>query len=201
MAPQVPDLASIQTTSTTPQSQLHAPTLQYSKDPLSATDQSGFMHTSPLHDAPAGMLVPEGWTEWFNHLEIPAIPVLNQYHISTNEVLQPAPYVWDPLLNIPSHPGLYQEYPTETLFKPEQPLSWHAMGQHGEPRLSETTHSHLSGWEYPAYSSMIPNAEEDNANNPASLQQSLLDPGLGTFADQLTLFNRSLNDQTIATYL
>jgi hypothetical protein len=195
MARQILDLASIQTPSTTPQSQLHAPTLQYSKDPLSATDQSGFMHTSPLHEAPAGMLVPEGWTEWFNHLEIPAIPVLDQYHISTNEVLQPAPYVWDPLLNIPSHPGLYQEYPTDTPSWPEQPLSWHAMGP------LKPTNSHLSGWEYPAYSSMIPNAEEDNANNPASLQQPLLDPDLGTFADQLTLFDGSLNDQTIATYL
>lgn len=200
MALQIPDLASIQTPSSTPQSQLHAPTLQYSKDPSSATNLSGVMHPIPLHDVPAGMLVPEGWTEWFNYTEIPAIPVLDQYHTSTNEALQPAPHL-DPLLDIQSHPSLYQEYPTETLFKPEQPLSLHAMGQHGEPRLSGMTYSHLSGWEYPAYSSMILNAEEGIANNPASRQQSLLDPGLGTFADQLTLLDTSLNDQTIATNL
>jgi hypothetical protein len=48
---------------------------------------------------------------------------------------------------------------------------------------------------------MVPNAEEGIANNPASRQQSLLDPGLGTFADQLTLLDTSLNDQTIATNL
>lgn len=195
MAPQVPDLVSNLTTSTTPQSQLHAPTLQYSKDPLSATDQSGFMHASPLHDAPAGMLVPEGWTEWFNHLEIPAIPVLDQYHISTNEMLQPAPHVWDPLLDVQRHPGLDQDHLISTPFRPESPLSWHAMGP------IETTHSHRSGGEYPAYSLMVPNAEEGIANNPASRQQSLLDPGLGTFADQLTLLDTSLNDQTIATNL
>jgi hypothetical protein len=195
MAPQLPDLASIQMPSTTPQSQLHAPTLQYSKDPSSATDLSGFMHPIPLHDVPAGMLVPEGWTEWVNHLEIPVIPVLDQYHASTNEALQPAPCVWDSLLNVSCHPGLDQDYPTDTPSWPESPLSWHVMGP------LETTHSHLSGWEYPAYSSLIPNAEEGNASNSASLQQLLLDPSLGTFADQLILFDRSFDDQTIATCL